>query len=380
MDPKEYEAEDFLQDLSFCHFCLGSNEQAVNFWKDWISLNPDRMKVFQQARGLYSLLNGNLGPAQYAEDRQFFIQKMNAHLSLAGDYEPATPYPAKHRSSLLKLGLFAAAVAAAILLFVVLSPVFKTLSPAAGTNAMSAYRYAQDSKAGERKSFQLADGTKVMLNAGSTIRVSKDFNVSSREILLEGEAFFDVTHNSQKPFIIHTASMDVKVLGTAFNIKAYPSDKTTETSLLRGSIEVDVKNEPGKVVILHPNEKIILLNALQDNVPAAKSLKTPGSPAIKEDYKISGLTYSAMDSTLIEVSWTDNKLAFESDSFEDIATRLERWYNVSIHFENADIRQYRFTGVFDKKTINQVLDALQLSRHFEYTEHEKDGRDQIVIK
>jgi ferric-dicitrate binding protein FerR (iron transport regulator) len=378
MDPKEYEAEDFLQDPSFCDFCLGNNEQAVNFWKDWISLNPERAKVLQQARELYGLLNGNLSNARYVEDRQFFIEKMNAHLSLSGYNEPDALYQPTQRSPLRKLGLYAAAIAAAILLFVVLSPLFKTILPT--PPAVSPYGYAEDSKAGERKSFQLADGTKVMLNAGSTIKVAKNFNVSTREILLEGEAFFDVTHNAQKPFIIHTASMDVKVLGTAFNIKAYPSDKTTETSLLKGSIEVTVKNDPGKVVILHPNEKIILPNTIQENVSITTPRKAPVSPIVKERYKISGLTYSSMDSSLVEVSWTDNKLAFDSDPFEDIATRLERWYNVSIRFENPDIRQYRFTGVFDKKTINQVLDALQLSRRFEYAEYEKDGKDQIIIK
>ncbi len=379
MDPKEYEAEDFLQDPSFCDYCLGNNEQAVKFWEEWIYLNPENKSVLQQAKELYGLLNGNHTASQFMHDRELFIEKMNEHLSLSGFIQRDNlNAPERKSPPLRKLRLYAAAAAAAVLLFVFLTPAIKTvLSP---SSPSSPYVYGEDSKAGERKSFQLADGTKVMLNAGSTIKVSKNFNVSSREILLEGEAFFDVTHNAQKPFIIHTASMDVKVLGTAFNIKAYPTDKTTETSLLRGSIEVTVKNDPGKVVILHPNEKIILPNYAQDNAAATSPRKTPASPMAKEKYKISGLTYFPMDSSLVEVSWTDNKLVFDSESFEDIGTRLERWYNVSIRFENPDVRQYRFTGVFDKKTIIQVLDALQLSRPFEYAEYEKDGKVQIVIK
>jgi transmembrane sensor len=379
MDPKKYEAEDFLQDPSFCDYCLGNNEQAVNFWNAWISLNPERTKVIQQAKDLYGLLNGNHTASQYMYDRQLFIKKINEHLSLPGYIEPDNlNQPGRKSSPLRKLVLYAAATAAAFLLFFFLTPAIKkVLSPSL---SVSPYVYGEDSKAGERKSFQLTDGTKVMLNAGSTIKVSKNFNVSTREILLEGEAFFDVTHNAQKPFIIHTASMDVRVLGTAFNIKAYPSDKTTETSLLRGSIEVIVKNDPGKVVILHPNEKIILLNATKEDIPVKASQKIPVSTPVSQKYKISGLTYYPMDSSLVEVSWTDNKLVFDSESFEDIATRLERWYNVSIRFENPDVRQYRFTGGFDKKTIIQVLNALQLSRRFEYAEYETDGKVQIIIK
>ncbi len=379
MDPKKYEAEDFLQDSSFCDYCLGNNEQAMKFWNEWISLNPERTKVLQQAKELYGLLNGNQTASQYLHDRQLFIKKINEHLSLPGYIEPDNlNQPARKSSPLRKLVLYAAATAAAFLLFVFLTPAIKkVLSPSI---SVSPYVYGEDSKAGERKSFQLTDGTKVMLNAGSTIKVSKNFNVSTREILLEGEAFFDVTHNAQKPFIIHTASMDVRVLGTAFNIKAYPSDKTTETSLLRGSIEVTVKNDPGKVVILHPNEKIILINATKEDVPVKASQKIPVSTPVRQKYKISGLTYSPMDSSLVEVSWTDNKLVFDSESFEDIATRLERWYNVSIRIENPDVRQYRFTGGFDKKTIIQVLNALQLSRRFEYAEYETDGKVQIIIK
>ena len=81
-----------------------------------------------------------------------------------------------------------------------------------------------------------------MLNAGSTLTMAKDFNEQSREVTLEGEAFFDVSHNPGKPFIIHTTSMNVRVLGTVFNVKAYPADKLAETSLLKGSVEITLKN------------------------------------------------------------------------------------------------------------------------------------------
>src|SRR5690606_22571909 len=111
-----------------------------------------------------------------------------------------------------------------------------------GQEAQLKYNSTEVSKPGERKSIQLPDGTKVMLNAGSTIHIAADFNATSRQLTLVGEAFFDVVHNAEKPFIIHTGAMDIKVLGTVFNVRAYPGDKTSETSLLKGSVEVTLKN------------------------------------------------------------------------------------------------------------------------------------------
>src|SRR5690606_40088 len=96
----------------------------------------------------------------------------------------------------------------------------------AGQSVGLQHNLVEKSSVGERKSFQLPDGSKVMLNSASTIQVSKNFNETTRELTLSGEAFFDVASNPEKPFIIHTASMDVKVLGTIFNVKAYDEETT----------------------------------------------------------------------------------------------------------------------------------------------------------
>jgi ferric-dicitrate binding protein FerR (iron transport regulator) len=224
--------------------------------------------------------------------------------------------------------------------------------------------YLQISGAGERKSFTLSDGTKVMLNAGSTLRIAREFNVSRREIWLEGEGFFEVTHDAGRPFVIHTSSMDVKVLGTVLNIRDYPSDRVTETSLLKGSVAVVIKGNDNKEIVLHPNEKIVVSNE-RSSVTSLLSSRTP-APGTQKKIKIAGLTYNAADSSLAEVSWTQNVLSFNETNFEEIAVQLERWYSVSIRFGDEPVKQFKFTGTFQKKTLPQVLDALQLSRHFEY--------------
>src|SRR6187401_2548064 len=112
-------------------------------------------------------------------------------------------------------------------------------------------------KNGSRTKIVLPDGSQVWLNAGSNLDYNNsEFNKDLREVTLSGEAYFDVTKNAAKPFIIHTKKMDVKVIGTAFNVRSYSNEKTAEASLIRGSIEVSLKDRKDQKFILKPNEKI----------------------------------------------------------------------------------------------------------------------------
>jgi ferric-dicitrate binding protein FerR (iron transport regulator) len=374
MHYKKYKAEDFLMDPSFQNYCLNKNEKDTIFWEAWITDNPEKNNEIARAKELYFMLNGNITPAQFSKDEIAFRTAVDEYIltNSQDDYFPGGNTVQKN-FSFRKIFLLAGAVAASVIVAVM---VLKWTAGRAPVDSPMQYEIAQVSKPGERKSFQLPDGSKVMLNAGSSIKISKDFNHKFREILLEGEAFFDVAHNAQKPFIIHTLSMDVKVLGTIFNVKAYTADKIEETSLLSGSVEVTIKNKNNQKIILHPNEKIIL----PVDFAADPGQKQPAIKPVEvkaESYKISGLTHNPVDSSLDEVSWVENQLTFNGNSFDEIAVRLERWYNVSISFEDEEVKEYRFTAIFDKKNISQVLDALQLSRHFTY--RTEDG-NKIIIK
>ncbi|WP_143310927.1 FecR family protein [Chitinophaga vietnamensis] len=216
---------------------------------------------------------------------------------------------------------------------------------------------------GSRTSIQLPDGSRVWLNAGSKLTYDKDFGSSSREVSLSGEAFFDVAKNAELPFIIHTAAMDVRVLGTRFNIRSYPGDKNTEAALIQGSIEASPKDRPAEKIILKPNEKILVLNAIPSGGSAASRQHSDPVVAVQR------LTYyESADSTVaIETSWMDNKLVFRDESFASLAKRMERWYGVTIRFSEPQEEQLRFTGVFQGETVQQALNALKLIAAFNYT-------------
>lgn len=217
---------------------------------------------------------------------------------------------------------------------------------------------------GINTSFKLPDGSTVWLNAGSKLDYSKIGESGNREVHLTGEAFFDVVKNPARPFIIHTSTIDVKVLGTKFNVMAYPDSKTVETSLVQGSVEVFVKNRPGEKYLLKPNQKLVLLNEEQTVAKAsiAVSKKDFNLPIIA----ITHLTYPKNDTLALETSWTRNKLAFSGESFVEIAKKMERWYDVKIIFKNQELETEELNGDFSKETLQQALDALRFTSNFRY--------------
>jgi ferric-dicitrate binding protein FerR (iron transport regulator) len=365
----DFEMEDFILDKSFQNYCLEKTPEDVAFWQNWITEHPEKSETIRQAREIYIALNGNHTAAQFVADRNAFAMIAEKHLSMAIP-DTAGSYLQPAKSTLVRRLVWYSSIAAAVIIITFFVSNIGTWSKA--EKDQLTYNVTEKSREGERRSFRLPDGSKVMLNAGSTMQIDENFNTKTRELSLEGEAFFDVAHDASRPFIIHTHKMDIKVLGTIFNVRAYPGDKTTETSLIKGSVEITLREKATRKVLLRPNEKIVLPN-LTD--PAnTKNAATTGNN--EQDFKITGLTYNKNDYVVTEVSWTQNRLAFSNCSFETIAKDLERWYNVSIRFTNEEVKQYRFTATFDQKNIEQVLTALQLSRYFKYT---ITGGNNIII-
>jgi len=218
-------------------------------------------------------------------------------------------------------------------------------------------------KNGSNTQLKLPDGSIVWLNAGSKLNYEKINETGLREVYLTGEAFFDVVKNPKRPFIIHTSSIDIKVLGTKFNVKAYPDDKTVETSLIRGSVEVTVKNRPEEKYLLKPNQKLILMNeAYVEKIAAEHPDQPPKAPVIF----ISQLSYLKGDTAAIETSWVRNKLIFEDEQFVDLAKRMGRWYDVEFEFRNKNIEEERLNGGFDVETLVQALEGLKITTRFNY--------------
>lgn len=216
---------------------------------------------------------------------------------------------------------------------------------------------------GEKTALTLPDGTRVWLNAQSTLQYGEGFGISHRELSFTGEACFDAARNEQHPLLIHTSDMQVRVLGTTFNIKAYPGDGYTETTLLKGKIQVRLKDRPGDAITLQPEEKLVLRQPPAGQ-PISKQGAQPETAAAR--FQVVSIQRDSRDSTFGETAWITNKLVFRKARFEDIAKDMERWYNVRIVFRDEQLKQEIFSGTFDNERIRQALAALQLTTSFKY--------------
>ncbi len=219
---------------------------------------------------------------------------------------------------------------------------------------------------GSRTQIQLLDGSTVWLNAGSKLNYGKDFGQKQREVYLTGEAFFDVVKNPHKPFIIHTKAIDVRVLGTQFNVRSYPTDKIVETSLIRGVVEVLVKGR-GEKWVIHPNEKLLVENVSSQEELQKKPETIQPVRGKMVEVAIKPLTYQFNDSVAVEAAWVKNKLSFKDEPFSEVAKKLERWYDIEIEFKNESAKNLMMKGTFVNETLQKALEALEFSFGFKYS-------------
>lgn len=275
---------------------------------------------------------------------------------------PAPSFKQKYFKKLL--AAFTFLIIAAFLFFVFTTNTKKPIT----SNYVNVAKINQSevsTKNGSRTKIQLPDGTAVWLNGSSKLVYNNEqYGRSIREVTLTGEGYFDVVKNAEKPFIIHTSKMDIKVLGTVFNVRCYPGEKNTETSLLRGSIEVTLRSRKEKIM-LKPSEKLIVSD---DIVAVAATIKNADKPIsiVTPDQIIvlRHLTVLPKDSTIVETAWVENRLVFSSESFEEVALKMEKWYGVEIKFADEKLKLYRLTGSFEKETISEALGAIQISTPF----------------
>jgi len=190
---------------------------------------------------------------------------------------------------------------------------------------------------GNQSKLTLSDNTVVWLNAGSRLVYPTTFKGKTREVLLFGEAYFEVSKNPEKPFIVKTSDVQIKVLGTQFNVSAYAEDKLIQTVLKEGSVEIreNDANFFSNKVVLKPNQM-------------ASFSKTTNETAL---YNVDASYYTL---------WTKGLLSFDEVDFDKILKKVERFYNISIDFSEPTLRAIRISGKLDLKgDQSEVLEYLE---------------------
>lgn len=206
--------------------------------------------------------------------------------------------------------------------------------------------------AGQRVNLFLSDGTKVCLNSGSTFTYPSSFTNNIRNVSLDGEAYFEVSANEQKPFVVHTHICDVEVIGTKFNVEAYKDENSFSAALMEGKIKVRDNAEPSNTVRLNPAHKV--------NFAQGKMLVSDIS-----DYDV--------------YRWKEGLICFKDLGFVELMKRVEKYYGVKTFIENPSLSEHSFSGKFRVSDgIDNLLRVLQKEVGYTYT-YSEDG-NVIYIK
>ncbi len=197
------------------------------------------------------------------------------------------------------------------------------------------------SPVGMRSKVLLNDSTVVWLNADSRLIVPAGFNHKTRKVSLVGEAYFEVKRKADDmPFVVSTPEIDIKVLGTAFNVSAYPGSQTLETVLVEGEIEAVVKDatrKQQKEIRVEPAQ-LLTLQKKEGNMKVQDNVNTD-----------------------LYTSWTSGKLVFRSTPMDEVARTLERWYNITITLHDEELKKHTYSGTFDNRSIEQIMRYIELS-------------------
>ena len=192
---------------------------------------------------------------------------------------------------------------------------------------------------GGEYSLELPDGTVVWVNSESSLRFPEEFTSNRREVFLEGEAYFEVKKDANRPFYVHTEAGKVRVLGTAFNVCAYSNDRFWQTTLVEGSVMI---NQEEKEVLLKPNEQY------QIDVRTGKAGLREVLPELY-------------------TSWRDGKFYFKAYTFEELVEKLERWYDFKMFYMNEEIKTRRFSGVVNKyQPLEEMFKFLQMTSDVQF--------------
>ena len=205
---------------------------------------------------------------------------------------------------------------------------------------------------GEKSKVVLQDSTLIWLNSSSKILVKNSYNVLNRKVILEGEAYFEVAENKRLPFRVSTKDLYISVLGTKFNVIAYPNEIITETSVIDGVVEVSTKEKSEtEKIILKKNQKATYNK--NDNTLTSRSANTE-----------------------IDIAWMDNMLIFDNEHYLRVFNKLERWYGVDIEVEGEINYEPHYTFKIKTESLGEMLDLINIIAPIEY----KIDGNKVVIK
>lgn len=323
--------------------CLANNisNQEIGELQAWINKSPQNKETFDRFRASWVVAGIKSNTTRF--DTQ------QAYLAVQSGMDRSFSPVAKENPRIRILTSVMKYAAIALLFFTLGGLIMWMLNP--GTDRKDLSYTVITAPMGAKSYVDLPDGTKVWLNAGSKLKYNFSYGKENRSVILIGEGYFDVAKIKDIPFLVQTSKVEIKALGTKFNVKAYSDEQMITATLEEGKIEVRTTGENIKqqTVILLPNERA--------------------------SFYANTLSVSRNVNTTLYTSWKDNKWILEGITLGSLGTMMERRYNITMIFNNESLRDYKFTGTIENRTLEQILSAIKFTAPIEYKIH----KDTVLI-
>ncbi len=334
----KYKIEDFLFDEFFVRWIKNPGPETEHFWELWIEKNPDKVQTINKAREIINSINYKNKFQPSEKDYNEVLENILKH-----------PVSWTHSEDLKKNDRLTSIVkyAAVILILICFSAfiVYMNFENTHNDLVQLIEIFEKNNPNGQKTTFELEDGTIVKLNAGSKLRYPKAFTSQERKVELEGEAFFDVKRDENKPFIVETIDLTTTVLGTSFDIKSYPEEGESFVAVASGKVKVSGGNQRGSSTdehyLLTENQMVIY--------------RAGNNSIVKKE----------LDPDVV-FSWKDNIIYFEHNDFDFIINTLTRWYGVDFIIENKKSFAGRFNAKYVDEPLDLILEGLKGEYNFEY--------------
>lgn len=330
MGYKEYVLEQFLKDEYFVNWVIAPDSESDHFWREWIRLNPEKRPIIESARQLIQAI-------EYGHEHKLSDHRYHQVLENILEHNRITK---PTQTSGFWSPNWVAGLAASFVILLLSGIHFFNRSNAVDHRDLPVQIITKTTSPGQKKTIGLPDGTIVKLNAGSKLIYKQPFSENQRSVEFEGEAFFEVAKEVERPFVIQSGQLRTKVLGTSFNVRSYQDEKTISVSVLTGKVEIE--NEDGKSDILFPEDMGVY----------------------NKDNK--AITKTNFDGKRV-FGWKDGILVFKDLEIRTIFSILEKWYGVKIRIDKDMKITGRYTGEYQNASLERVLDGISYTSKFSYT-------------
>lgn len=332
--------EDLITDLSFRRHILNPNQADVANWKEWKNESEINESIYNEAKEIITGFYMPLDADEYEEETLKFRRRVNITPTEKNNITSLYGYQKQKNPGLRYAAAIIVLITASVILYNFL---FQAEDVSDQQESKIINIIKKEAGKGQKLTITFPDGSVVKLNSESQITYPEQFSGDFRKVELIGEAYFDIAHHENWPFIVKSENTEIRVLGTSFNVTAYPEEET-RVALVHGSVQVTTNvHSP---ITLQPMEMLTIMDEAQ---------------------KVEVTPFDIRKTT----AWKDNVIIFEKASFKEVQYALERWYNVKFHYEKAPIFKGGYTGEFNEQSLENVLKGMS-SNKFRFRIEGKD--------